>query len=188
MSLVNDYVDALSVCLNELRDQDVEAVTQAIFEAHRKGKHIFIMGNGGSAATASHLARDLAMGAAQPGKPRIRAISLTDNPVLVTAVANDKDFESIFVEQLVGRVEEGDVVVGISASGNSPNVVSAARFARENGGVVVGLIGFAGGKLKGLCDCALVLSSCDYGHVEDAHLAMSHILTYRLRELLAGGE
>jgi len=184
MSIVSNYIEGLSGCLKELSRQDIDGIAEAIFAAYKKGRQIFIMGNGGSAATASHFARDLTIGTRAKGKPRIQAASLTDSVVMVTALANDVDYSSIFQEQLIGHVQKGDVAIGISASGNSPNVLKGMAFARSQGAVTIGLIGFGGGKLKELSDKAIILSSRDYGQVEDIHMALAHMIAYILREKL----
>lgn len=187
MPIVQNYIKGLIECLEELSRQNIEEIADMIFNAWRKDKQIFIMGNGGSATTASHFARDLRIGAATEGKPRVQVTSLTDNPALVTAIANDKGYNYIFEEQLVGQLEEGDVVIGISASGSSPNVLKAIKYARRNGAMTIGLIGFDGGKLKKLVHKAIVLSSRDYGQVEDIHLSLAHIISYLVRERIANG-
>jgi len=158
-----------------------------IYEAYKKGKQIFILGNGASASTASHFACDLTKGTRIKGKSHVRAISLTDNMALITPLANDMDYDSVFTEQLASLLDEGDVVIGISASGNSPNVLKAIEFARERGAITIGFIGFDGGKLKGLIYKCIVLSSRDYGQVEDAYVCLSHIISYLLKERIANG-
>lgn len=182
--IIHNYVRGLQGCLDELSSQDIEGIADIIFQAYKKGRQIFIMGNGGSATTACHFARDLQIGTAVAGKPRIRAASLSDNIACVTSLANDLDYDSIFKEQLVGQLSEGDVVIGISASGNSPNVLKAAEFARSQGAIIVGLIGFGGGKLKGLTHKCVVLSSKDYGQVEDIHLTLDHVISYLVKDRL----
>jgi D-sedoheptulose 7-phosphate isomerase len=147
-----------------------------MFEAYKKGKRIFIMGNGGSATTAMHFARDLQIGTAVDGKPRVRATCLADNVAFITALANDIGYDRIFEEQLVGQMAEGDVIIGISASGNSPNVLKAIEYARKNGAVTIGLVGFGGGKLKDLAHKSIVLSKKNYQQVEDIHMVLAHII------------
>ncbi len=186
MPLVQEYIEALNRCLSEISARDVEEVAGLIFEAYRKGRHIFIMGNGGSATTASHLARDLRIGAAAANKPRILASSLSDNPAMVTAIANDQGYANIFVEQLIGQVSPGDIVIAISASGNSPNVLNAVAYSRGAGAITIGLTGFGGGKLNELVHKNIALTRCDYGQVEDIHLCLSHMLAYLLKDKLAG--
>jgi len=185
MSIVQSYIDGLSGCLREFVEQDVAEVADIILDAYKRGKQIFIMGNGGSATTASHFARDLVIGAAAKGKPRLQAYSLTDNVAVITALANDVDYTSIFEQQLAGRLNEGDVVIGISASGNSPNVLKAIEFAQSQGATTIGFIGFGGGRLKELAHKCVVLSSKDYGQVEDAHLCLAHIISYLVKEKIA---
>ena len=187
MSIPKDYIKGLIECLEELSRQNIEAIADIVIDAWRKGKRIFIMGNGGSATTASHFARDLEIGAAVAGKPRIQATSLTDNIASITALANDIDYSSIFEEQLIGQLEEGDVVIGISASGNSPNVLKAIEYARKNGAITIGFIGFGGGKLRELVHKSIVLSSRDYGQVEDIHLSLAHIVSYLVKERISSG-
>ncbi|TET48388.1 MAG: SIS domain-containing protein [Dehalococcoidia bacterium] len=180
--LIKNYIDGLSICLKELSHQDIADVADIIFKAYKKNKQIFILGNGGSASTASHFARDLRMGTVVSGKKRMHTTSLTDNVVMITSLANDIDYKSIFKEQLVDQLNEGDVVIGISASGNSPNVLSAIEYARENGAITIALTGFGGGKLKELADKAIIVSSHDYGQVEDVHLSLDHIITCAVKD------
>ena len=184
MPIIQNYIDGLKTCLEEISEQDVEGIADIIFKAYRKGKQIFIMGNGGSATTASHFARDLKIGTAVNNKPRLKAISLTDNVALITALANDIDYGSIFCEQLLGQLSEGDVVIGISASGNSPNILKALEFAKGARAMTIGFVGFGGGQLKELAHRCIVLSRRDYDQVEDAHLSLAHIISYLLREKL----
>jgi D-sedoheptulose 7-phosphate isomerase len=183
--IIGEYMKGLRSCLDEIAEEDIRAIVDIIMKAYSAGKKLVFLGNGGSAATASHFARDLSIGTAKEGKPRVRAISLTDNIVAITSLANDVGYNSIFKEQLAGQVDKGDVVIGISASGNSPNVLEAMGYARSVGAVTVGFIGFGGGKLKELTDKAIVLSCQDYGQVEDAHLVLDHILTGLVKERIA---
>ncbi|MFC2019511.1 SIS domain-containing protein [Chloroflexota bacterium] len=188
MQLIQKYIDGLSHCLKELIEQDIEEIANTITVASRDTKQVFIMGNGGSATTASHFAQGLKTGAAVARNPRIRATSLTDNIAIITAIANDKDYASIFKEQLVDQLERGDIVIGISASGNSPNVLKAIEFANSEGAITIGLIGFGGGRLKDIAAKSIILSSRDYGQVEDAHLCLAHIISYLVREKIADGK
>ena len=187
MSLIENYVEGLYQCLEELSPQNIEEIADVIFDAYKKGKQIFVMGNGGSATTASHFVNDLKLQTVVEDKPRVRATSLTDNIAIITALANDIDYSSIFEQQLIGQLDEGDVVIGISASGNSPNVLKAIDFARRNGAVTIGFIGFGGGKLKELVHKCVVLSSKDYGQVESIHSNLAHIIPYLVKERIASG-
>jgi len=185
--IISDYLKGLRFCLEEISEKDIGEIVDIIMTAYATGKKVIFMGNGGSATTASHFARDISIGTAAEGKPRLRAVSLADSVAMITSLANDVDYNSIFKEQLVGQLDEGDVVIGISASGNSLNVLEAIKFARSKGAVTVGLIGFGGGRLKGLVDKSIVLSGRDYGQVEDTHLVLDHIFTCLVRERIANG-
>lgn len=182
MHLVHDYISGLSECLQEILHQNVEEVADIIYQAYQKGSQIFIMGNGGSASTASHFVCDLSLQTSIKGKPRVRVIGLTDNMAVLTARANDIDYTSVFKEQLATYLNKGDVVIGISASGNSVNVLEAIEYARGKGATTIGFCGFKGGKLKERSDKSIVLSSGDYGQVEDAHLCLAHVISYLIRE------
>lgn len=184
---IESYLKGLRECLGELSPHDIGEIANIIFAAYKNRKQVFILGNGGSACTASHFARDLKIGAAAEGKPRLRASSLTDNVAIITTLANDIGYESVFKEQLSGLLNTGDVVIGISVSGNSPNVLRAIEFARDEGAVTIGLIGFGGGKLKEIVQKSVTLSSTDYGQVEDTHLVLVHIISYLIREKIANG-
>ena len=185
--IIGDYLKGLRSCLEEIAEKDVIEIVDIIMKACSDGKKVIFMGNGGSATTASHFARDISIGTAKEGKPRVRAISLADSIAAITSLANDVGYNSVFKEQLIGQVDKGDVVIGISASGNSPNVLEAMEYARSAGAITVGFIGFGGGKLKELSDKSIVLSSRDYGQVEDTHLVLDHIFTCLVKERIAGG-
>ena len=146
------------------------------------------MGDGGSASNASHFACDLGKGTLKrvyDGKEkRFRVISLTDNIVTITAFANDLSFEDIFVQQLHNLIDKGDVVIGISGSGNSPNVIKAIRYAQTCGAKTIGFLGFkTGGKLSKLVDYEITVQDNHYGRIEDIHLALGHLITDNLAEL-----
>jgi len=185
MSVISNYLNGLKGCLQKLSEPSIADIADTIFNAYKSNRQIVIMGNGGSATTASHFARDLRMGTVVKGKPRMRTLSITDNVAMITALANDIGYDSVFKEQLVSQLSEGDVVIGISASGNSPNVLNAMEYARANGAITIGLTGFDGGKLKGMVDKAIIVSSWDYGQVEDVHLSLDHIITYAVKERIA---
>lgn len=183
------YVKDVTAALASLSTTAVARLIDTIWSAYQLDRQIFFLGNGGSAATASHVAIDLTKGALGhrgdlPARP-IRAISLTDNLAAITAWANDVGYDSVFVGQLRCYLNPGDVVVVISASGNSENVLRATRFAREAGATTIGLTGFGGGALASLCDQAIVVESNHYGVVEDVHLQIGHIVCYYLRQRMA---
>lgn len=179
------YVEDLKSTLDRFPMDGLEAATRMIEEAFEQGKLVIIAGNGGSAATASHLACDfqkttLGKGAVLP-KHRFRAVALTDNMPLITAWGNDTAYEVVFSEQLRNLARAGDLLIVISASGNSPNVLRALEAAKELGVKTIGFLGFGGGKAAPMVDMALVVDSHDYGIVEDAHSIFMHMLTAHLK-------
>jgi D-sedoheptulose 7-phosphate isomerase len=184
-ALAQTYLRDLRTMLEKVDAAAVAAAVGLLARAHDDHRTIFICGNGGSAATASHMACDLAKNTCAPDRRRLRVIGLCDNVAWLSALANDRGYESVFVEQMSNLLEPHDVLIAISASGDSPNVVRAAEFARSHGARVVGLTGFGGGKLKTLSDVCVVLDSNCYGLVEDGHLAINHIFTEALRRRLA---
>ena len=179
---VGKYFGALCEVLDEIDREAVDRVIDLLWDAYQRGRHIFIIGNGGSAATASHMMCDLVKGCAVEGKPRMKAMSLTDNVSVMTAVSNDISYEKVFTEQLKVFLEEGDVLIAITASGDSPNVVDAVRYAGEKGAVTIGFIGFGGGKLKAMVDGDVTVFSRNDGHVEDVHCILEHLISQCLRQ------
>ena len=157
-----------------------------LLAARAANRRVYVMGNGGSSATASHLVCDLVKTAGVAGTPPIRAFALTDNTPLLTAWANDRAFDWAFGEQIEALVEPGDVVVAISASGNSPNVVNGLLAARGRGARTIGLLGFTGGAARDCVDIAVHVPCHDYGLVEDAHAAIGHAITAAIRAELLG--
>lgn len=159
----------------------VGALAEAIADARDRGATVFICGNGGSASTASHFATDLQKNTIAPGRPRIRALSLTDNGSLITAWANDADYSRVFAEQVLTFGRPGDLLVAISASGNSPNLLAAAEAARSQGMTVVGLTGFSGGALRVGADIVVHVPVESYELAEDAHLLVCHLVMSLLK-------
>jgi D-sedoheptulose 7-phosphate isomerase len=177
------YGRHLGKLLGGMDYKTLERVTELLVDKTREGSSIFLVGNGGSAATASHFATDLIQ-CSRPDKGiRFKAISLVDNVPLLTALGNDFTYEDIFTIQMQNLFARNDVLIAISGSGNSPNIVAAASLAREMGGTVIGLIGFDGGKLAGLCDYAVLVRTGkgEYGPVEDIHMVIDHMVTSYLR-------
>jgi D-sedoheptulose 7-phosphate isomerase len=181
----SQYIDSLRDALGAVSLADLRGVEEVLFDAWSGGRAIFIAGNGGSAATASHMANDLNKGATRPGQARFRAIALTDNVPLITAWGNDAAYDRIFVEQLANLLRPGDVFVAISGSGNSPNIIAAAQWARETGAMTVGLTGGDGGRLRTLVHRAVVVPTDRMEQIEDVHLALSHALCTTLRSRIA---
>jgi D-sedoheptulose 7-phosphate isomerase len=180
------YTSYLSELLKSLDFEAVERMIDVFQKARCDGKTVFFVGNGGSAATCSHFAEDLAYGTWTQGEKPFRALSLADNTAYLTAVANDECYENVFVGQLRNLFNKGDVLVAISASGNSPNVIKAVEYANSNGGITIGMIGFDGGKLKGICHhcCQVRTVKGAYGPVEDIHLVLDHIISTYLMYML----
>jgi len=161
---------------------DITRVIDVLAQARDEGKQIFLMGNGGSGATASHFVNDLVKGTIQEDKPRFRAIALTDNMPIILAIANDWSYDRIFVEQLASLGQPGDVAVGFSGSGNSENVLLAMAWARENGLTTVGFTGLTGGKLKDMVDICVQVPTDDMGQIESVHLTLIHPIYIALAE------
>lgn len=177
------YVSYLSELLLGLDFEAIEKVIEVFQEARANGKTIFFIGNGGSAATCSHFAEDLACVTPMGGKEPFKALSLTGNVAHMTAIANDEGYENIFVGQLKNLFKQGDVLVGISGSGNSSNVIRAIEYANSNGGISIGLLGFDGGKMKEICHYYIHVKTMkgEYGPVEDIHLILGHLITTYLK-------
>jgi len=184
------YLSELKDILDRLPLDAIDRAAAAIEAAHANGKQIFIIGNGGSAATASHMMNDLSKGTlghnpdkeGSSGWKRFRVIALTDNVSLMTAWANDADYNHIFSEPLKNLAGRGDLLVAISASGNSPNIIAAVEVAKTIGLKILGLTGFGGGKLAKMADISFIVPSDEYGPVEDVHMILDHVLTGYLYE------
>ena len=188
---INDYsrsyIDYLSSVLNNISLTDIEKFVEVLLEARERESSIFFIGNGGSAATASHFANDLAIGTRAYEKP-FRAISLCDNQAVITAIANDDGYEKIFNQQLEVLLKKQDVVVAISASGNSPNLLKAIDTSKKLSAVTVGISAFNGGKMKEMVDVALHVPTekGEYGPAEDAHMVLDHLVSSYLTRLVRG--
>lgn len=180
MDSIDTYLNELEEVIRRLPRDDVRAVADAMMEAWRARRQIFIIGNGGSAATASHLMNDLNKYTRVEGKPRFRAIALTDNVPWLTAVGNDQGYDDVFVEQLMSLLEPGDTLLAISASGNSPNIVKAVEYARRHGARVIGFCGRPGGRLAQLADLKVIVPSDRIGQQEDGHMILDHVLVFAL--------
>lgn len=182
---IRKYLDEVREVLERIPVDDARRVIDALMLAYSHNTQIFIMGNGGSAATASHFANDLNKAASSDARKRFRAIALTDNVPLLTAWGNDLSYEDIFVEQLKNLYSNGAVVIGISGSGNSPNVLKALRFAKDEGGTTIGFTGYQGGEVKGIVDECIVVPSHCMQQIEDVHLVLEHLICTVLREEIA---
>lgn len=180
-----NYKDELVKTLDLIDSLELSGVTEVLWNAYLQGRRIYVIGNGGSAATASHYVCDFGKGAAVPGEKRIKIMSLTDNVSHMTAISNDISYEDVFKEQLENLLEPEDVVIAISASGNSGNLLSSVAYANDIGAITVGILGFDGGKLLQMVQHRLVIDNFNYGQVEDAHLILGHVLSQYFRTLIS---
>jgi D-sedoheptulose 7-phosphate isomerase len=182
---IEGYLDRLQTGIDGLPREHLSQLGDILLRAYRNDRQVFVMGNGGSSSTASHMAADLAKNTIGPNMQRFRIMSLNDNAAILTALANDLGYENVFTEQLTNAMRAGDVLIAVSASGNSPNILSAMRYARARSAEVVGLLGFDGGQAAVLADLAIIVPSNDYGVVEDLHLVINHMLVDFFRSQLA---
>ncbi len=171
-----DYCKGLSKALNDVSPERFEEFVQLLETAYQEERQVFLMGNGGSGSTASHIACDLNKGVSYGRQKRFRVICLNDNLATVTAYANDVSYGDAFVEQLKNFLRSGDVVVGISGSGNSLNVLKAIDYANSHGAHTVGMCGFDGGKLGGMVRIPVLVPVRDMQKAEDAHMVLFHVV------------
>ena len=173
------YLTRVTAVLANLDTQAIAQVIEVFLNARKRDAHIFFLGNGGSAATALHFANDLGVCASPEGRRPFRAVSLTANTSLITCLANDIGYENVFSWQLRNLMRPGDVVVGISASGNSPNVVHGLEYAAQNGGIPVAIVGFDGGQMKKMAKYVIHVDTDhgEYGPSEDVHMVLDHLIS-----------
>ena len=178
------YREECVAALNSVDLDAVESVSNALLEARDRGSHIFVVGNGGSAATASHMATDLMLGSGLVDPP-LRVIALTDNQAIITATGNDVSFDQVFSRQLIHLAQRGDILITVSASGNSPNVVACVNAAKKVGLTTIAFTGFDGGRLAAMVDFLVHVPTRigAYGPVEDAHLMINHMITEQLKRV-----
>jgi D-sedoheptulose 7-phosphate isomerase len=176
-----DYLREVRRCLAELEKQDLSPVVEMLFRAYQANAQVYVMGNGGSASTATHMTAHLQEGWDSRGNGGLRAVCLADNISRFSALANDFAYDQVFTIQMQNLVRKSDVAILLSGSGNSSNILKAAEMARGIGAGVVTFTGFGGGKLSKLADCGVVLSSHYYGPVEDVHLTIGHLVPQMLR-------
>lgn len=175
------YFEQLSKTIKGMPHRDLERVTAILLRVYERQSTVFVFGNGGSAALASHFACDLTKGTVSAGRKRFRAVALTDNVALMTAWANDSKYEDIFAEQLANFAVPGDLAFAISASGNSPNVLKALKMAKHAGCLTAGLTGFSGGRVRALCDACIIVPSENMQIIEDLQLSVAHSLFTSVR-------
>lgn len=184
---LSGYLAELKSVLDKLPLDSIAKATDILFACYQTNHTAFVFGNGGSGALASHLVTDLAKGTHFPGPKelasvrRMKALAVTDNMPMVTAWANDTQYEDVFMRQIENFLQPGDVAVAISGSGNSPNVLKALEFSRGKNATTIGLGGFGGGKMKDLLDCAVIVPSNSMQQVEDAHVIISHMIFLDLK-------
>lgn len=182
------YIDYLAEVMKNIDVGEIGRFIGTLLDARERSATVFFIGNGGSAATASHFANDLAIGTHSYEKP-FRAVSLTDNQAIITAIANDFGYQDVFVRQLQMYGKQGDVVVGISASGNSPNLLHAFEYASTAGIKTVAITAFDGGKMKQLADEGVHVPTMhkEYGPAEDAHMMIDHLVGAYLIHMVRKG-
>ncbi|HXX40338.1 MAG TPA: SIS domain-containing protein [bacterium] len=184
---VRTYTARLRACLGAVSAHEIAAVADRLHRVARAGGTVFLAGNGGSAATAAHVALDLSKSTrGRPPRPDVRGVRTVTlcEPATMTAWGNDHGYESVFAGPLATLAQPGDVVLLFSVSGNSPNIVAAAREAQEAGATVIALLGHPGGEVRGLADLTVVVPNSEYEVVEDVHLTIGHILAIHLRDAL----
>lgn len=184
--MYRDYIQQLTNTISMLNIDEIKSAQSLILECYRNNGRIYIVGNGGSAAASSHWVCDLSKINVKNLK-RLEVFSLTDNASWMTAISNDFSYEAVFVEQLINLIKANDLLIGISASGNSMNVVKAVEYSKSIGAKSLGVVGFAGGKLKETADGSVHILSDNYGIVEDIQLAIGHMISQAIKRELEEG-
>lgn len=182
MEQIQNYISTLQQTMSQLPQPLISEVIHVLQRARMQGRQVFIMGNGGSASTASHFVCDLAKNTRYDGLPHFRAIGLADNMEIFSAYGNDEGYESVFSQQLINLVNSGDVVIAISASGNSMNVVNAIEEAQKHSATTIGFTGFDGGRVGKLVDIHIHVDSKIIEHVEDIHLMLEHMIVRTIKD------
>jgi D-sedoheptulose 7-phosphate isomerase len=179
---VGDYFQAVSDILSQLPQEPINGIIAILNQARTANQRIFLFGNGGSSANASHFVNDMVKSTVKPDRPRFKLLCLSDNVPTLTAYANDVSYDVIFAEPLAALAQPGDVAIAISGSGNSPNVLRAMDTAKEMGLTRIGLTGYAGGKLRDKCDVCVIVPSDSMQVIEDAHLVILHSIFLALKK------
>jgi D-sedoheptulose 7-phosphate isomerase len=173
---INEYLDRLAKTMAAVSRSEIGDVIDLLERAYEEGRAVFVMGNGGSAATSSHMVADLNKGVSTGKQRQFRVVSLNDNIPSMMAIANDFGYDRIFIDQIRGLMIPGDLVIGISGSGNSSNVIKAIEYANANGGVTIGFTGYTGGKLREIVRYKLHVPAEDMQLAEDSHLILNHLI------------
>jgi D-sedoheptulose 7-phosphate isomerase len=181
MTSIKEYIEAELALMQRVALDPVEQIVAQLARARSEGRRVFVFGNGGSASTASHLACDLGKGTIKPDLPRFKVIGLNDCVPVLTAYANDVGYDAVFAEPLISLAQRGDLAIGFSVSGNSPNIVRAMETADKLGIATIGFTGNDGGKLKDRVALHVNVPSSSFGPVEDIHLALAHAICEMLK-------
>ena len=194
LEYIQKYFDEMIEVINKFPIQDVNKVMEILFEAWQNDKRVFIMGNGGSASTASHMVCDLSKCTIVSGKIRFTVINLVENLPWISALVNDEGWDNVYVEQLKNyKVNSGDVIIGFSVHGGngkdkaglwSQNLLKAMDFVQQNGGKAIGIAGFDGGAMKKMCDACIVVPVDSTPHTESFHLVLEHLISFGLHEMI----
>jgi len=182
MENIKNYISTLHQTIDQLPQELIAEVIAILQRTRISGNQVFIMGNGGSASTATHFVCDLAKNTRNAQLPHYRAIGLTDNMAIFSAYANDEGYENVFAKQLANLLQPGDVVIGISASGNSQNVLNAIQEAKRDSVTTIAFTGFDGGHLGGMVDINIHVKSHIIEHVEDIHLMLEHMIVKTIKD------
>lgn len=183
-SFSDSYIEELKNVLNTFSHDQFERLVETMLDTYHDKRHIFVMGNGGSASTASHWVCDINKGCSMNNEKKFKMICLNDSISTMLAYANDFAYDDVFIEQLKNFFSPGDLAIGISGSGNSVNVLKAIDYAKENGGTTAGLCGFSGGKLYQMVDIPLLVRVDDMQKVEDVHMIIVHMTMQRILQKL----
>lgn len=177
-NFISNYISKLTILLGNINIESITSIISELEKTHSNNGKLYIIGNGGSAATASHMANDLSVGLKLREIRNFNVESLSDNSSICTAIANDIGYENIFYAQLKNKLTKDDILIAISCSGNSANILKAAEYAKKNGATVIGMTGFEGGKLKEIADIKFHINTNkgEYGLVEDMHMILDHII------------
>jgi D-sedoheptulose 7-phosphate isomerase len=185
LAFIRRYLDEMRSVIGEIDHDKLDQMIEALYETWKNEGSVYLMGNGGSAANASHLVNDFGKCTVVEGRKRLKVIGLTDNPSLMTALVNDNGFENLYCEQLLNFIQPGDALIGFSAHGGSgrdkaglwsQNILKAFRIAKEHGVRTLGFSGYDGGVMKELCDICVVVPIHNTQHVESMHLALGHLV------------
>ncbi|MBN2421627.1 SIS domain-containing protein [Candidatus Woesearchaeota archaeon] len=190
---INTFFKECKTIIDEVNKEDINKVIELLFNAWKQGKQIFLMGNGGSASTATHFTADLAKTTMTKGRKRFKAICLNDNIPLMSAWVNDEGWENLYLGQLENLFEKGDILIGFSVHGGSgkgnagnwsQNLTKAYQYVIDNKGTTIGFSGFDGGAMKQICDACVVVPFNATPHVEAFHVVLQHLIIFRLKELI----